>query len=131
MDGEKSCHPGLTRLTKTVSRCRGGYWWRWVGPRDALSAGFTCSEISLMSTKPGSRRSTSWRERRLSIGKGEKVLMPAGISHLHAWNTGLADGPPPSQRFWSRRTLMPQATCWARVAALNGLAREGRVRNRV
>jgi mannose-6-phosphate isomerase-like protein (cupin superfamily) len=61
-----------------------------------------------------------------TLRKGENVLMPAGVPHLHPWNTGAGEMVYRQTNDFGAAT--PDAVeVLGALATLNGLAREGRV----
>jgi quercetin dioxygenase-like cupin family protein len=61
-----------------------------------------------------------------TLRKGENVLMPAGVRHVHPWNTGAGEM---VYRQTNDGATTPDAVTevLGALATLNGLAREGRV----
>jgi len=64
---------------------------------------------------------------RRELRKGESVLMPAGIPHLHPWNTGADEMVYRQTNDFGATSPDTVTEVLGALATLNGLAREGRV----
>ena len=62
-----------------------------------------------------------------TLRKGENVLMPAGVPHVHPWNTGTDEMVYRQTNDFGATTPEAVTEVLGALATLNGLAREGRV----
>jgi quercetin dioxygenase-like cupin family protein len=65
-----------------------------------------------------------------TLKKGDHILMPAGIPHLHPWNTGADEMVYRQTNDFGAATPDAVTEILGALATLNGLAREGRVGKR-
>jgi len=65
-----------------------------------------------------------------TLTKGENVLMPAGVPHVHPWNTGAGEMIYRQTNDFGATTPDAVTDVLGALATLNGLAREGRVGKR-
>jgi hypothetical protein len=65
-----------------------------------------------------------------TLRKGENVLMPAGVPHVHPWNTGADEMVYRQTNDFGATTPDAVTEVLGALATLNGLAREGRVGKR-
>jgi quercetin dioxygenase-like cupin family protein len=65
-----------------------------------------------------------------ALRKGENVLMPAGIPHIHPWNTGAGEMVYRQTNDFGAVTPETVTDVLGALATLHGLAREGRVGKR-
>jgi len=66
------------------------------------------------------------REQR-TLKKGESIFMPAGIPHVHPWNTGAGEMVYRQTNDFGATTPDTVTDVLSALATLNGLAREGRI----
>ena len=62
-----------------------------------------------------------------TLRKGDNVLMPAGVPHVHPWNTGAGEMIYRQTNDFGATTPDAVTEVLGALATLNGLAREGRV----